>query len=52
MLLSELYYNRKAPVLEFSDDMLFTSTYVLNPSVILSFFTSLKGKAGGGYLYV
>ena len=42
--LSELYCNRKAPVIEFSDDVLFTSTNLLNPSVILSFFKSLKGK--------
>jgi NADH:ubiquinone oxidoreductase subunit H len=42
--LSELYYNRKAPVIVFSDDVLFTSTYLLNSSVILSFFKSLKGK--------
>ena len=41
---SELYCNRKAPVMEFSDDVLFTCTYLLNPSVILSFFKSLKGK--------
>ena len=49
--LSELYYNRKAPVIEFSDDVLFTSTYLLNPSVILSFFKSLKGKGGGIYMF-
>jgi NADH:ubiquinone oxidoreductase subunit H len=45
--LSELYCNRKAPVIEFSDDVLFTSTYLLNPSVMLSFF-----KRERGYLYV
>nr|GEV05606.1 NADH dehydrogenase subunit 5, mitochondrial [Tanacetum cinerariifolium] len=43
--LCELYYNRKALVMEFSDDVLFTSTHLLNPSVILSFFKSLKGYA-------
>ena len=48
--LSELYCNRKAPVIEFSDDVLFTSTNLLNPSVILSFFKSLKGK-GGIYMF-
>jgi hypothetical protein len=48
--LSELYYNRKAPIIEFSDTVLFTSTYLLNPSVILSFFKSLKGK-GGIYMF-
>jgi len=42
--LSELYCNRKAPVMEFSDDVLFTSTHLLNPSFILSLFKSLKGK--------
>ena len=40
----------KAPVIEFSDDVLFTFTNLLNPSVILSFFRSLKGK-GGIYIF-
>ena len=40
----------KPPVIEFLDDVLFTSTYLLNPSVILSFFKSLKGK-GGIYMF-
>lgn len=48
--LRELYYNRKAPVIEFSDDVLFTSADLLNSSMILSFFKPLKGK-GGIYMF-
>ena len=48
--LRELYCNRKAPVIEFSGDVLFTSTDLLNSSMILSFFKSLKGK-GGIYMF-
>ena len=48
--LRELYYNRKAPVIEFSGYVLFTSTDLLNSSDILSFFKSLKGK-GGIYMF-
>lgn len=48
--LSELYCNRKAPVIEFLDDVLFTSTHLLNLSVMLSFLQDLKGK-GGIYMF-
>lgn len=48
--LRELYYNRKAPVIEFSGDVLFTSTDLLNSSDTLSFFKSLKNK-GGIYMF-
>jgi formate hydrogenlyase subunit 4 len=48
--LRELYYNRKAPVIEFSGDLLFTCTHLLNSPMILSFFKPLKGK-GGIYLF-
>jgi len=46
----ELYRNRKAPVTEFSDDVLFTTTDLLNSSKIQSLFKPLKGK-GGIYMF-
>ena len=48
--LRELYRNRKAPVIEFSDNILFTCTDLLNTSLINSFFKPLKGK-GGIYMF-
>src|SRR6185312_4020422 len=36
--LRELYRNRKAPVIEFTDNILFTCTDLLNTSLINSFF--------------
>jgi len=48
--LSELYYNRKALVTEFSDDVLFTYTDLLNSSLVNAFFKPLKGK-GGIYMF-
>jgi len=42
--LRELYRNRIAPVMEFADNVLFTCTYLLNSSLVNSFFKPLKGK--------
>jgi NADH:ubiquinone oxidoreductase subunit H len=36
--LRELYRNRKAPLIEFSDQVLFTCTDLLNSSLVNSFF--------------
>ena len=49
-ILRELYRNRKAPIFEFSDNVLFTFTDLLNSSRIISFFKPLKGK-GGIYMF-
>ncbi len=40
--LRELYRNRKAPVIEFSDHVLFTCTDLLNTSLIKYFFLTFK----------
>ncbi len=48
--LRELYYNRKAPVIEFTDDILFTCTDVLNTNLVNLFFKDLKNK-GGIYMF-
>ena len=48
--LRELYRNRKAPVIEFSDLVLFTCTDLLDASLINSFFKPLKSK-GGIYMF-
>ena len=44
--LRELYRNRIAPVIEFSDHVLFTNHNLLNSSLVNSFFKPLNGKRG------
>jgi len=48
--LRELYRNRIAPIIEFSDPVLFTCTDLLNSFLVNAFFKPLKGK-GGIYIF-
>lgn len=48
--LRELYRNRVAPVIEYTDSVLFTCTDLLNSSLVNAFFKPLKGK-GGIYMF-